>query len=160
MNEWSNTRWAYETGIENLRGRLQTGDHLLAQANTLLTIVLAGVGGGLALGGAIFTPEASPLAWGAAISVAWLAVVGVFLAHWCIVTKQTEVLHNEPSNIHRPDLGLSEQEALAFEIENIQGRIEKTKKRNAGVALWLDRCRYGVIATPVWFAATAFLAGR
>lgn len=160
MNEWSNTRWAYETGIENLRGRLQTGDHLLAQANTLLTIVLAGVGGGMALGGEIFTSASSPLAWGAATSAAWLAVVGVLLAHWCIVTKQTEVLHNEPSNIHRPDLGLTEQAALTFEIENLQCRIEKTKKRNADVALWLDRCRYGVIATPVWFAVVGFLAGR
>ncbi|QHE85031.1 hypothetical protein [Hydrogenophaga sp. BPS33] len=74
------------------------------------------------------------------------------------MTKEAQVLHNEPKNIHRPELTLSEDAALTFEIENLQLRVEATKKRNANVALWLDRCRCGVIATPVWFAAAASVA--
>jgi len=158
MTEWSNARWAYDTGVENLRGRLATGDFLLAQANTLLNVVLAGIGGGMALGAEVFGSTSSPLAWGSVAAAVWLVIVGIVLAHRCIATKETQVLYNEPRNIFAPELGLGEQEALAFEIENLQGRIEKTKERNAKVALWLDRCRCAVIVTPAWFAAAAWWA--
>jgi len=47
MAEWNYADWAEKAGNENLKHRLGTGDVLLAQANTLLTVLLTGIGGGL-----------------------------------------------------------------------------------------------------------------
>lgn len=159
MSEWNYSKWAYETGLKNLGEHREAGDFLLAQANALLTIVLAGMGGGIALGAKIFE-AGGPIAWGAAVSAAWLAVVGVVLAHRCIVTRETQLQHNEPKNIYKPDTGLTETQVYRYEAENVQERIERTKRRNASVARWLDRCRYAVIVTPLVFSAAASLGGR
>ena len=153
--EWNYARWAYETGRGNLKAHLETGDFLLAQANTLLTLLLAGLGGALAMGSRVFEPAAGVLGWGAAAVAVWLSLVAAVLARQCIVTRNTQVVDNEPINVYKPILGLSEEEILSYEIENLQGRINITKARNEAVARWLDRCRYAAIATPFSFAVGA-----
>ena len=90
--------------------------------------------------------------------VAWLVVVAVNLVVNCIVTRPTTTLYNEPRNIYRPDLGLTEDAIRGFELDNVQARIDRTKHRNAAVAYWLDRCRYAAIATPFVFAVSAWIA--
>lgn len=162
MGEWSYVEWAEKAGIENLRGRLATGDVLLAQASTLLSLLLAGMGGALAYAVKLIdTGPVSPVAWAAAAVSAWLAVVAVVLMARCIVTRETQALYNEPGNIYKPDLSLSPDAIRGFELENIQRRIEQTKARNEAVARWLDRCRYAAIATPLVFAIAAWaVAGR
>ena len=155
MSEWNYAEWAEKAGLENLKGRLATGDVLLAQANTLLSILLVGLGSGLAWVTKVL--EAGPLnAVGASVVVAtaWLAWVAAVLTWRCIATRATAVLYNEPGNLYQPALMLSETELRGFEMEGIQKRIDFTKRRNAQVAFWLDACRYAAISTPVWFALT------
>ena len=160
MPTWNYAQWAEHAAMEHLKGRLQTGDVLLAQANTLLSLLLVAIGGALAYAAALFEPEgaASPMAWGMAAVVAWLVVVAVNLVVNCIVTRPTTTLYNEPRNIYRPDLGLSEDQIRGFELDNVQIRIDRTKARNAVVAYWLDRCRYAAIATPFVFVVSAWIA--
>lgn len=148
--------WAEKAAVEHLRGKLASGDFLLTQANTLLSILLVGIGGGL--GYAVKLAEASalpPYTWGLAVATAWLSGVAVFLVAKCVVTRDTQVLFNEPKNLCPPGTALTLDEVVPFELENMQGRIERTNARNAGIAKWLDRCRYATIFTPVVFAIAA-----
>lgn len=160
MADWNYAEWAEKNGRENLRGRLATGDFLLQQANTLLTLMLVAVTGLLAWGVRIFGAGAGPVEWGCAVAAVWLCAVVVTLTVGCIATKETQALFNEPGNIYRPHLGLSQTEVLASEMVALQGQIDKTKVRNAAVATWLDRCRYAAVVTPLVFAIAAFAAGR
>ena len=158
MGDWNYAEWAEKAGLENLKGRLATGDVLLAQANTLLSILLVGLGGGLAW--VVRMLEAGALAAlgkGMVVVTAWLAWVAVVLVLRCIATRTTQVAYNEPANLYQPSLGLTEAEVRAFEMENVQQRINATKRRNREVACWLDRCRYAAISTPVWFAVTLWV---
>lgn len=160
MEPWNYAQWAESAAVENLKGRLQTGDVLLAQANTLLSLLLVAMGGALAYAVKLFEPQsaASPMAWGMAAVVAWLVVVAVNLMLHCIVTRPTPTLYNEPRNIYQPTLNLSEADIRGFEMQNMQLRIDRVRERNAQVAFWLDCCRYAAIATPPVFAVAAWLA--
>jgi hypothetical protein len=160
MAEWSYIDWAERIGTENLRGRLAVGDHLITQANTLLTLLVAGMGGAMLYGAKIFEPLPSPLAWGAAWVSIWLAFIATLLAAQCIVTKPTPALFNEPKNIYKPALELTEIAIREFEMERVQERIEQAKRRNAGIATWLDLCRYAALITPLVFGAAVVAAGR
>jgi len=161
MSDWNYAAWAERVGIENLRGRLATGDFLLQQANTLLTVLLVGIGGSAAYGIKVLEP--GPAAPGVAAALAacvWMTWVASILTVRCIVTRETQALSNEPANVYKPELGLARDDILGFEIERIQERIDKTKARNKVVAWWLDACRYATLATPVLFAMFAVVAGR
>lgn len=152
--------WAEKTGLENLKGRLATGDVMLAQANQLLAILIAGIGGAIALGNKIFTPAAGAAETASIATAIWLALIAALLTRQCIATRWTQVLHNEPKSLYPPVNGHSMLEIKEFELENIQVRIERTKLRNIGVAIWLDRCRYATAATPLIYAIAAYIAGR
>lgn len=160
MSDWNYAEWAERNGRENLRGRLASGDFLLQQANTLLSLLFVAIAGLMAYGVRIFNPGAGPVDWGCAVAAAWLCGVAIVLSACCIATRPTQVLFNEPGNIYKPDLGLTQTQVLEFEMENLQGQINLTKLRNSTVAAWLDRCRYASIAAPLVFAVAGFLAGR
>lgn len=152
MADWNYLDWAEKAAIENLRGRLATGDFLTTHANGLLNILLVGIGAALSFGARVFTPTATPMDWGAAWVAAWLSAVALILVHQCISTRKTPALFNEPKNIYKPDLGLDEATIRKAELDNVQERIEQAKERNSQVAFWLDRCRYAASATPIVFA--------
>lgn len=159
MAEWNYAEWAEKAGIENLKGRLATGDVLLAQANTLLSFLMAGIGGGLAFTVQLMqSPKPGALLYGVGAVLAWLAWVAAVLVFQCVATRETETLYNEPANIYRPALGLIEIEVRGYEMEHLQARINFTKQRNAVVAFWLDRCRFAAIATPAVFAIAVWVA--
>jgi len=161
MAEWNYAEWAEKAGIENLKHRLATGDVLLAQANTLLSILLVGIGGGLSYAmkladsGAVAAPT-----WGAAAATAWMVWVAAVLVHQCIATRETEVLGSSPLNVYKPSLDLTEEQVHIHFMQQLQDRIVFTKTRNRMVAYWLDRCRYASIATPLIFGLAAWVAGR
>lgn len=153
--------WAEKAAVEHLRCRLATGDVLLAQASQLLALLLAAMAGALALGSKIFTAGAGPAEWGAATVAAWLGAVATVLTLKAIATRETQTLYNEPQNLYQAEL-LQEHSLSAlreFELQNMQGRIDLTKRRNSEVAWWLDACRYAAAATPVVFALAAWAAG-
>lgn len=157
--------WVERTAFEALKARLATGDMLLAQANTLLSIILVGIGGAMAYGIKVFDAGAAlPVVWGSAAAAVWLAAAGAVLVVKCITTRETQALYNEPGNLL---LALNDDGTLKYpadrlkrhELDNVQGRIEKTKRRNASVAAWLDRCRIITVATPAPFIVATVIAG-
>ena len=159
MSEWNYAEWAEKAGAENLKHRLATGDVMLAQANTLLSILLAGIGGGLTFAMKIAGPmPVGRMEWGAAAATAWMAWVAAILVYRCIATRSTEVPGNAPLNVYKPSMNLTEVEIRNFNMELVQAQISFTGTRNAAVAYWLDRCRYASIATPAIFAVAAYMA--
>lgn len=162
MSDWNYAQWAEHRSDENLKHLLASGDMLLGQANTLLSLLLAGIGGALAYAMRLAEPvPASPAAWGAAAVATWLMVVAVVLIYRCIATRLTQVPYNEPRNMYKPALNLSADEIRGFEMEGVQIRIDSTRARNSVVAFWLDACRYAAAATPMVFALTIWVvAGR
>lgn len=149
---------AERDGRENLRERLATGDVLLAHANGLLNLLLAGIGGALAIGRTVF--DAGPAAahvWGAAaVALYWMLVAAVLLSR-CIVTRETQMLHNEPNNLYRPEVGWTYLQLRRAELRLLQDRINLTKLRNGPVAWWLDACRMAAVGAPLVFATVALV---
>lgn len=147
---------AERDGRENLRERLATGEVLLTHANGLLNLLLAGIGGALAIGRTVF--DAAPAAahvWGAAaVALYWMLVAAVLLSR-CIMTRETQMLHNEPNGLYRPEVGWSYLQLRRAELRLLQERIDRTKRRNAPVAWWLDTCRMAAVAAPLVFAIVA-----
>ena len=159
MSDWNYAEWAESAGRENLKHRLGTGDVLLAQANTLLSILLLGIGAGLSFAMKLAGPlPVGRMEWGAAAATAWMVCIAALLAHKCIATRETSVIGNSPLNVYKPELGHSEEEIRRFNMELIRDQISFTSTRNAAVAYWLDRCRYAAIATPISYVAGAWLA--
>lgn len=144
---------AERDGRENLRERLATGDVLLAHANSLLNMLLAGIGGALAIGRTVFDAEpAAAHVWGAAaVSLYWMLVAAVLLSR-CIMTRETQMLHNEPDNLYRPEVGWTYLQLRRAELRLLQSRINITKLRNGSVAWWLDACRMAAVGAPLVFA--------
>jgi hypothetical protein len=156
---WKYEEWAEKAGVENLRARIATGDFLLTQANTLLTVLLVGIGASMASAVRIFEPgTVTATMAGSAACGLWLLWIAVLLAVRCIMTRETQMAFNEPQNIFKPELRLDPEIIVRHEIKNIQRRIDLAKQRNSVVAWWLDACRYATLATPVIFIAGAACA--
>lgn len=158
MSDWNYAEWAEKAGAEHLKHRLVTGDTMLAQANTLLSLLLIGIGGGLSYAMKIAGDvPVGRMEWGAAAATTWLVWVAAVLVHQCIATRGTSVPGNSPLNIYKPDLNLSEEEVRAFNMEIVRDQIAFTQVRNASVAHWLDSCRYAALATPIVFTIAAWV---
>lgn len=154
---------AERSGVENLKERLASGDRLAASADKLLGLLLAGIGGALALGRTAFEPGTTPASvWGAAAVAAYWCVVAVLLVRGCIMTRWTEVVYNEPKNLYQPASGWTLLQVRQGDINFLQDRIEATKRRNRNVAWWLDRCSIAATLAPAVFGLVtwAVAAGR
>lgn len=95
MTEMTYLDWVETAAFGNLKDRLDTGDLLLAQANTLLQLLLVGIGGALAYAMRLAEPGvAGAAAWGTAAVAAWLMGVAAVLTVRCIATRNTPALYN------------------------------------------------------------------
>lgn len=137
MSEWNYLEWAHAQAHENLKFRLATGDLLLAQANTLLTVLVVGIGGALSYAMQLAEAgPAKPAAWAAAAVVVWLCVVAVVLAFECVATRKSDVLGNEPDNIYVPE-NLSDDPAVLAggrELGDYLLSLERNPARAAALA--------------------------
>lgn len=146
------TDWIERQAMENLRFRLSNAETLAKDAGALLTILLAGLAGGMAY--LIKGIEAGPVSaaiCGAAVFTVWLMGCAVVLLLRCIMTAELQVPANEPANLsvaYEMDL----EKIRRFELENVQLRIDATRNRNARTANWLDRVRLMTALSPLGFA--------
>ncbi len=143
--------WAEKAGLENIRFRLQITETLAKEAQTTLTILLAGMGGSLAyaMKGLESAAGMDAITSGAAFLSAWLMISSILLIMNCIMTAPLSPPTNEPKNLYRKDYTLDE--LREFEMLNLQKRIEIITARNHRVAAWLDRVRLWVAASPLVF---------
>ncbi|AXA80461.1 hypothetical protein F1536_12340 [Achromobacter xylosoxidans] len=65
-------------------------------------------------------------------------------------------LYNEPQNLYQPKYTLYQLREV--ELQNIQARIVEARIRNEATAGALNRVRLWAIASPLFFAITAYLA--
>lgn len=148
--------WAEQAGAENMKFRVLNAEQLAKDANTTLTLLLAGVGGSLVFAAKALENQPhqsiSILAAAGALAV-WFMLLSALTLHYCIQTRDFPAPTNEPKNLYQPTYMLAALREV--ELGNLQQRIDQLTKRNAGVATRLDRIRYASAAAPVVFVIAA-----
>jgi hypothetical protein len=143
--------WVEKAALENLRGHLQSADVLAKEAAATLTILLAGLSGAFT-----FAVGTQSFRVGAIILTVYLFVLCFVLVIRCMMIGRLPAITNEPRNLNQDGYEL---EALRrTELDNIQGRIDQTARRNAVTARWLNYVRLGAILSPAIFIVATFLA--
>ncbi len=149
--------WVEKQGLENIRGHLQTMEHLTKEAHATLVLVLAGVGGSVAF--VIKLMEAKtiawPLLWAAASFGGCLIVASIMLVVTCLKVGAYPSPTNEPMRLFQPDYTLDQLRRV--ELKNLQERINQAAARNGEVATWLNRARFVAITSPGVALAAGFL---
>jgi hypothetical protein len=75
-------------------------------------------------------------------------------------SRPLQMLYQEPMALHALQGKMACEQVRVIELENIQGRIVLTGRRNAAVSAWIDRVRLGAAVTPAMFGLAAALAAR
>lgn len=142
-------------GRESLKSHHENADMLRREANTMLTLFLAGAGVALAYaapdkssvpGVAVAAFVASVYLFGLAIAVASKALsFGEYPAMW-----------NEPRELGK-ESDLTRMRTR--ELDLLQERIDKAAEINAARATWLNGLRIAAAATPI-ITLAAYVAAR
>ncbi|MCH1995317.1 hypothetical protein [Achromobacter xylosoxidans] len=142
--------WVESAANENLKMHHASADFLAKEAQTTLTVLLAGMAGAVAYGAKAVEQDS----WG------WLAAgsgaFGLYLLSisWLLVLKCMRIapmpqIYNEPDNLFRPALGL--EWVRERELSNKQYAINEAAARNRRVARWLNRVRLSAVLSPLVF---------
>lgn len=149
--DWPKTlEWIERQAQESLKARFATAEILAKEAQTTLSVLLAGVAGSAAYAAKIF--EAGPLG---SVTIAWVAVsiyltvLCNLLIHLCMKFDSFPALWQDPKNLMQPSYSLdSLREA---EVKNIGERIADATKLNAIRAKRLNRIRTAAALSPLIF---------
>jgi len=147
--------WVEKQALENLRFRIQDAENLTKESNTTLTLLLTGMGAGLAYGIKLLDSNAEPwLLLSVFMFSAYLLVLCALLIFKCIKISAIPAPTNEPKNLYQVEFTLdSLREA---ELKNVQQRINEAVTRNDTVAAWLNRIRLFAVCSPIIFTVVAF----
>jgi len=149
--------FAESQGRANMDFHLFNADHLNKEANTLLAVLLAGAGGGLAL--AVSSAKDATILWptyAIAAGSLYLFAVAALTVWKCLHIKDIEAPANEPGNLFPHDAtALMVRRA---ELRNLQVRIRANIERNRQTSMWLNISRYLATATPVISALVGMAA--
>lgn len=150
--------WIEKAAIENLKGRVATADILAKEAVSTLTVLLAGAGGGWALGLKLFDEQASTSAVAAFIAGAWLTLLSMALVWFCMKIDTIPAVYNQPGQLlGRAAQGASLDEWRRHELDNIEERIGDAVKRNNKVATSLNWIRVLATLTPILSGVSAWI---
>jgi hypothetical protein len=151
--------WVEKQAIENLQFRIQDTESLKKDSSTTLTILLTGIGAGLAYG--IKLLESKAEAWmllAVFVFSAYLLVLSTILIFKCLKIEAIPSPTNEPQNLYQSNFPLDKLREA--ELTNIQTRINQIVKRNDKVALWLNRIRLFAVCSPIVFVISALAAAH
>lgn len=146
--------YAERCGMENMRERIEVAGVIQREANTTMTLFLAGAGAALAYAsGAEAKPE---IASAAVVVSAYLFALAGVLTRTCLGLIAYPAAANEPKNLNQPNYAMDQ--IRAWELENLQARIDTAVRINEHRSAWLNRCRIAAALTPalavvVWAAA-------
>lgn len=161
-------QWA-ERAAEGAQKQLLDSAKILAdQANTTLTVLLAGIGGAATLASRLF--ETAPFvkgggpapaaAVGALLACLLLIALVLLLVQRCMANTAIPLIYNEPMNLIQPG-GWDLRSALLSELAHRQAAIDQLRRRNSERGLWLNRVRIAAAAgVPIAFVIGAGLAAR
>jgi len=151
--------WVEGQALENVRFHVQSADIILKEANTTLTLLLAGVGGASAY--VVKLLETGRPVWLLVAAIAfglWLLCLSAWLIRGCLKIEPIDAPTNEPKNLFQPKFSLEAIKEVEF--ENLQQRIDRIVRRNARVAVRLNRIRLCAVLTPFIAAVAAGVANR
>jgi hypothetical protein len=153
--DWPKTlEWVEKQGLESLKARFTTAELIAKEAQTTLTVILAGLGGSAAYAAKIFAPGASgPIEVAAAGVCIYLIALAVFLVLFCMMFQEYPALHQNPENLLHPDHSIDE--IREEEVKNIGVRIKEAAAINAKRAAHLNKLRVLTALSPFVFAAIA-----
>lgn len=130
-----------KAGIENMKERSQNGDLIHKEANTALTMFLSGAGAAL-----YFAAKQEPLSSVALVVSIWLFSTSMLLTLKCLMFGNYPAIWNEPKNLNQANYDIDA--IRAFEVENLQQRIDQASELNYRKSLWLNRCIIAGCSTP------------
>lgn len=156
--DWPKTlEWVYGIGVESLKARYATADVISKDAQTTLTVLLAGVGGTAAYAVKVFDGAVTPLTVGAGAAMIYLALLSIYLITKCMAFESYPALYQDPINLLRPDVSLDwirEQE-----IKLINARINDARDINSRKSARLNQIRLLAVLSPLVFVIAATFAG-
>lgn len=139
--------YAESAGLENLRNHVAAADTLAKEANTTLTVLLAGAAGSLAYTLKLLDGSSASLSIGLATACFYLFALSASLVWRCMKIDALPNTTNEPQNLYQADYSITQiREA---ELKNIQNRIRQADQRNTKTAYWLNRIRLFATGTPL-----------
>lgn len=141
----------------NAEFHIACAETLMRESNTLLTLLLGGAGGALALLAALNEKAASLwLQIGVGFASAYLFGVAALLVWKCLYVRPIYPSANEPKNLLMDGFDLVAIRKV--ELRNKQACIEHNRDRNDSVGKWLNICRGCAALTPLAFSVAAVVA--
>jgi hypothetical protein len=152
--------WIERLALDNVRARFATAELIAKEAQTTLTVLLAGIGGTAAYAAKLLEPNApEPLTVAAAAACAYLTAVAVVLVFACMRFASYPAQFQDPGNLlphlHQPALAVREAE-----LRNLDVRIREATSINARRADHLNTVRLAAVFSVVVFLAVAAVAPR
>ena len=157
-SDWPKTlEWIEKQAQESLKSRFATADLLAKEAQTTLTVLLAGVGGSAAYAAKIFeSPAAGLVAIASAVVCAYLVALCILLVLRCMMFQSFPALSQDPKNLMHPTYSL--EEIREEEVKNLGESIVEAKELNDTRAKRLNWFRIAAALSPVVFFVTALIA--
>ncbi|MEX3915987.1 hypothetical protein AB4Y43_07040 [Paraburkholderia sp. BR10872] len=140
--------WVEGQAAENMRFHVESLAVISKEANTTLTVLLAGVGAASAYTVKLFDTHGA--GWLLAATITFgvcLLLLSAWLILGCLKISELPTPTNEPENLYQPKYSLSA--IRAAEITNTQSRIHQVVRRNNKTADRLNRIRLLALLTPV-----------
>jgi hypothetical protein len=156
-SDWPKTlEWIEKQAQESLKSRFATADLLAKEAQTTLTVLLAGVGGSAAYAAKIFeSTTPGPIAIASAVVCAYLVALCILLVLRCMMFQSFPALSQDPKNLMHPTYSLDA--IREEEVKNIGERIAEAKEKNDVRAKRLNGFRIAAALSPVVFVVTAMI---
>ncbi|WP_246184245.1 hypothetical protein [Paraburkholderia bonniea] len=148
--------WVENQALENIRFHIQSAEIISKEANTTLTVFLAGIGGAAAY--TVNLVDTHATIWLISATIVF-GICLLILAGWivcgCLRLRPIPSPTNEPVNLYQPEFSLgSLREA---ELKNLQTRINDLVTRNAQVADRLNRIRFCALISPIIASVVALV---
>lgn len=151
--------WIEKQGQDSLKARYATAELISKEAQTTLTVLLAGVGGTAAYAAKLFEPAPlAPVTIAAAATCAYLILLCVLLVSACMLFKSYPALYQDPRNLLQPQHSLDDLREA--ELHNLQDRISEAKSINAARARRLNAIRFAAAVSPLVFLIAALAAPK
>lgn len=142
---------------------IASAEKLSKDSGTLLNMLIAGIGGGIALivqlsKQSSWLPE---LMIGVSVVTAYLTAIAIVLMLTCIKTRKVYAPTNSPKNLlvaldkKYDEVGLGD--AIKSILWTADETIDKNRQSNETLAQRLDRCRMATVLTPVVLVVTFVL---
>lgn len=149
--------WVEKQALDSLKARFVTAELIAKEAQTTLTVLLAGVGGSAAYGAkALELVSPGPIVAASAAVCVYLVGLSILLVIGCLMFQSYPALHQDPKNLMHPAYPL--HEVREQEINNLADRIAEAKGINDIRAKRLNWVRIAAVLSPVVFSVAACIA--